>query len=179
MCDPVSLTAATVAISAATTGLAFQGAKEQARGARQAANLTFAQGQNELGQRSAQIDAQQSENTVEGLIAAAQQRGAISASASDLGYSGSTTARIANAADFEAGRGMSIADLNSENQRLEAANISTGQRITRSSTIAANKGPSTAVLGLALAGDVIGGATTYTKLGGTLPGKGAKSKVVK
>lgn len=176
MCDPVSLTAATFAISAATTGLAFQGQREQAKGARTAANLSYAQGQNELGQRNVQIDAQQSENTVQALINAAAERGAISASASDMGMSASTTKRLENAAANEAGRGLSIQDLNSDNQRLQSANLSIGQNIERDSTVRANKGPGLASLALGIAGDAVGAAGTYSKLGGKLPGTGTSTK---
>jgi hypothetical protein len=166
MCDPVSIAVTTAAVGAASSYMGFQGATQQAHANANAANLQASSTYNALGEQEGQIDAQQSENTVSALIDRAKAQGSISASASSFGTGGSTTTALANAADNEAGRALSVEDLNSQSQRLQVQNQLQGADITRRNKIASMPAPSplTLVLGMAKAG--LQGTSAYTSAGG-------------
>lgn len=166
MCDPVSIAVATTTVAAASVVMGFEGANSASHANANAANLQASNSYNLAGEQEGQIDAQQSEHTVSALIDRAQAQGKISASASSFGTGGSTTTELGNAADNEAGRSLSIQDLNSQGQRLQVQNELQGEDITRKNKIASMPpgNPLSLVLGIAKAG--LQGSSAYTSSGG-------------
>lgn len=170
MCDPVTIAAATFAVSAASSVMGFEGETQRAHLNANAANMQGANTYNALEQQRGQIDAQQSENTVSALIERAKARGAISASASSIGTGGSTATALETAADNQAGRALSIENLNSDNQRLQVRNQIQASDIQRQNKINSVLAPSplSLVLGLAKAG--LQSASAFTSAGGSFGG---------
>lgn len=170
MCDPISLAAATTAVGSASSVLGFAGQNQAAQANKTAANLAYANTGNQVAVRGAQIDQQQSENTVQAMIDRVTAQGRISASASSMGGDAATTARTENAADFASGRSLSLEDVNSQNQRIGNAQTMTNAFYTRQSqenqVLPGN--PLSLALGLAKAG--LGGASAFGKLGGQFGG---------
>lgn len=166
MCDPVSIAVTTAAVSALSTTVGFIGQRQAAKANEQAANVSAAQQHNELGQRAVQVDAQQSENTVNALIERAAGQGAISASASAFNTGVSTTTQRSNAADFALGRSLSIEDLNSENQRQQIGNEHTGVELERVSQINSVQKPGALSLALGIGEAGLKGANAYSNAGG-------------
>jgi hypothetical protein len=166
MCDPVTIAVTTAAVSAASSIMGFEGATQQSHQNANAANATYANTYNALEEQRGQIDAQASENSVSALIDRVKAQGAISASASSMGTGGATSKELANAADFDAGRSLSIENLNTQGQRLQVQNQLGAADITRRNKIASMPAPSplSLVLGLAKAG--LQGAGGYEQAGG-------------
>lgn len=166
MCDPVSIAAATAVISTASATMGFVGQQQQYKSNAQMANITAANTYNGQQEQSAQIDAQQSENTVNAIVQRAQGEGVISAHAGAFGLSGSTTSRLSNAVDFASGRQLSVEDLNSSDQRLQMQNVMVGTDLTRQAQInsVAQADPLSLALGVAKAG--LSGTSAYTSAGG-------------
>lgn len=166
MCDPITLTAATLAVSAAGTTMAYVGQKQAAEANEHAANLTAANTYTDLSQRAVQADAAESENILSALIDRTAAQGEISASASAFGTGEATTTQLGNAADFAAGRAGSIDQLNARSQRVQLAAERTGVGIRRQSQINSVMAPSALSLALGFAEDGLGAANTSTQLGG-------------
>lgn len=166
MCDPVSLGIAAATVGSASAIMGFQGANQMSHENANAANLTQAVNYNALAEQGAQVDAQQSENSVSALIERAKAGGAISASASASGSSGATATALANASDNQVGRALSIEDLNSANQRLQIQNQVISGDVQRKNKIASVPAgnPLSLVLGIAKAG--LEGSSAYTSAGG-------------
>lgn len=170
MCDPATIGLTITAVSATSAVMGFMGQNQAAHANEQAAQFGYSQTQNQLGEREAQIDQQQAENTVQAEIARRSAEGRISASAAAGGLDAATTGREANAADFAAGRGLSILDINSENQRLGVANDQTASFYRRQSQInqVLPQSPLTLALNLAKAG--VQGYGAYMGAGGQMGG---------
>lgn len=166
MCGPLLLAAVPAAIASAGAIAGFIGQGQASASNTTAANLSYAANQNVLGQRSVQIDQEQSQNTLNAAIARASAEGKVSASASSFGGDASTTTRQVNAADFSVGKQIGVEDINSQNQRLQVANDQTSDFYARQSQINKVPPPSPLSLGLSIAGDAAEGAANYSKLGG-------------
>lgn len=166
MCDPVTIAVSALAVSTLTTAVGFVGQNQAADANRKAANMSAANSYNDLGNKGVQIDAQNSENNLSSIINAHAAKGAISASASAFGTGEASTAQLANAADYAAGRSASISQLNANNQRLQLGSDSAGVDIQRQAQIASKQGGSGLSLALGFAGDALGAAGTYHDLGG-------------
>lgn len=175
MCDPVTIAVVAASTAALSTTVGFIGQTQMAKANEQAADVAAAQQHNELGQRAVQVDAQQSENTVNAIIERAATQGTISASASAFNTGLSTTAQRSNAADFALGRGLSIADLNSQGQRDQIGNQHIGVEMDRVSQINSVQAPGALSLALGITQAGLTGANAYSTAGGDLSG-GSKSK---
>ncbi len=173
MCDPVTLTAATFAISATSAIVGFQGAQQAADANERAANVTAAQTANELGRRATEIDAAQGQNTFNSLVERAKAAGRISASASDLGTGAAVTQTLQNQSANEIGRAASVDQLNSRNQRLQLGDMRTRSEFDRISQINSVPAPSPLSLALGIAEAGVSSLGTYSDLGGRLPGGSA------
>jgi hypothetical protein len=135
MCDPVTIAVTTAAVSAASSIMGFEGADAACPTQNaNAANATYANSYNALEEQRGQIDAQASENSVSALIDRVKAHGAISASASSMGTGGATSKELANAADFDAGRSLSIENLNSQGQRLQTFRTNSGPQTSPAAT---------------------------------------------
>lgn len=167
MCDPVSLAVAAGTVSQAKNVLGFLGGQQAYNANRNAAYSTYGTTYNTLQQQEGQIDAQQSENTTSALIKGIAAQGRISASASSLGGDAASTAAQSGAADFDVGRGLSIQDLNSENQRVQNAAELTGAAIKRDSQINQVAKPSALGLAVKWVGTNIETASNVLKLTGS------------
>lgn len=172
MCDPISMAAATTAVSATSAIMGFQGQNQQAALNQQEANLGYAQSANEAGEQAVQIDQQQSENTMNAVINRVSAQGRISASAASMGGGAESTAAQANAAAFAAGRQLSVENINSAGQRLQVQNELISADDKRRSQIASvqKASPLSLVLGLAKAG--LSGASAFGSAGGQFGGFG-------
>ena len=168
MCDPISIGVATAGVSAASAVYGFVGQAQQAKGARRTAGINYGQDYNEAAARGIQIDARQSELSVDALIKKVAAQGRISASAASLGLADPTVAAQGNAAGFEAGRDLEIENLNTINERAALARGLVGADLERQSRINANKGPSAFELGLGLSRAALKGVNAYSGAGGKL-----------
>lgn len=166
MCDPLSISAVTTAVSMASAGMAYIGQNQQAAANQQAANVAYAQNENSAQQRYTQIGQEQSENTVNAAIARAKAQGGVSASASSFGFGEDTTGRLSQAADFASGRQLSLMDVNSENQRVATGDQEQANWLNRQSQINSVMPGNPLALGVNLAGDAAKGAADYSKMGG-------------
>lgn len=167
MCDPMSLAIASAATTAASATLSFVGQNEAYRANEAAAVKTYANTYNELGVRNTQIDAQQSENTLEALINRQVLRGRISASASSMGATGDAATIQAAQADNQVGRALSIENLTSDERRVQQGFALNAAGIERQSSINSKQPGSLASLALGFSDAALGGARTYHDLGGT------------
>lgn len=150
----------------AGAGAGFLGQNAAAKANQQAAGIAYGANSNEIQQRYAQIDQQQSANTVNADIARAQAQGKVSASASSFGGDAQTSARASNAASFSVGQQLGVEDTNSENARVAAGNDQTSAFIQEQSQINKVQPGNPLALGISLAGDAASGAADYSKLGG-------------
>lgn len=166
MCDPLTISAITTTLAVGQQVAQYQGAKAQAAGARQAANLNYAQQWNVTEARREQLDSEASEKSLDTAIAALQSEGRIAASASESGYSSGAIIEAINADMFGLGRNAEIDAVNDRNARNQLANERMGAAITRSSALANNKGPSSLSLVLGLGQAVAGGVKDYRAMGG-------------
>lgn len=161
MCGPLTL-------AAASTVTAFIGQRQAAKANEQAANVTAHNAYNEQQQRNVQIDANQSESTLNNLIAQRATQGRISSSAAALGVDNSTAEGLFQSSDFASGREQSINDLNSQNLRVQSDNNIRGIEIQRISDINRVQKPSAASLILGLGKDVNDSVSDAIKMSGGL-----------
>lgn len=166
MCDPLSLAAGTAAVAGASSIASFAGQGMAAGANARSANYAFAQNQDVESQRAAQVDQQQSENTVQSAIDRTQAEGKVSASASSFGGDRQTATGEVNAVANTNERALGIENVNSNEQRLNIANEGESAEISRQSQINRVQPESGLALATSLAGDAAGGASTYSKLGG-------------
>lgn len=167
---PMIMAATSAGAAGAQSIFGFLGQNAAAAANERSANLAYAQASNEAGQEAVQVDQRQSENTVNAIIQSVAQRGKISASASSLGSGGETVAAESNAADFEAGRWLSVQDQNSTNQRLQITNQLKGADLQRRGQIMSVQPASPLSLVMGLAGAALKGANAYAGFGGRFAG---------
>lgn len=170
MCDPISLASAGTAVAGGKSILSFLGQNAASAANTRAANLSYANTSNQLAQRSSQIDAQESQNTVQAMIDRVTAQGRISASASSMGSDTATTTREGSAANFSVGRALGIEDTNSQNQRQDVGNQLDNAFYARQTQENQVLPGNPISLALGLGGDAVGGAGDYLKLGGQFPG---------
>lgn len=166
MCDPLTIAAASSFIAVGQQVSQYVGQQQQARVARRVANLNYAQESNVLEARRVELDAEASEKALDTAIAGLQSEGRIAASASELGFSSGASIQAINADMWGLGRADSIEELNDQNMRNQLAREREGAQITRNSSLAANRGPSTLGLVLGVGQAVVGGARDYRQMGG-------------
>lgn len=166
MCVPIAMAAATTAMSAASSIMGFIGQNQASQENKEAANLGYAATANESAEQATQIDQQQSENTMNAVIARVASQGRISASAASLGGGAESTTAQQNAAAFASGRDLSVEDINSEGQRLQVMNQLNAADMRRRTQIASVQPASPLSLILGLGGDALKGATEFSQLGG-------------
>lgn len=166
MCDPLTIALVTTAASAGSAIMSFQGQRAAKKANDQAANMTYANTYNELGNRNIQIDQQQSENSVEAAINQHVLQGRISASAGAMGLTGGTTKSLEVSAANQVGRALSLERLTSENQRIQQGTEYNAAGIRRVSQINSVAKPSIAKLGFDLAKSGLQGANAYSDAGG-------------
>lgn len=148
MCDPLTIGLTTAAVGTASSVMGFEGQRQAYNSNAQMANLSAASNYNALQEQAAQVDAQQSEATVNAVIERAKTQGAISAYAGSFGLGGATTARAENAAAFSAGRQLSVEDATAQNQRLQIGTELTNNELQRQAKI--NSMPQANALGMVL-----------------------------
>ncbi len=165
MCDPITIAAVTTAVAQVATTAQYVGGQRRADDQLHAANRTYAQQVNEASTQRTQINARQSEDSVDALIASNAARGRISASAGALGSDAATTAQQANASDFDIGRGLSIATANADNARMGVQQSLQVGDLQRQNTIEniAKPGPLSLVLGIVQ--NNLQGAASAMKMG--------------
>lgn len=165
MCDPVSLASATWAVSQVATVAQYVGGQRRADDQLHAANRTFAQQNNEAALQRTQVDARQSEDSVDALIKAQVAQGRISASAAALGSDAATVAQQSNAADFDIGRGLTLANANADNTRLGIQQgLAVGEQ-QRQNTIGNIQAPGPLSLALGIVQNNLQGAASAMKMG--------------
>jgi hypothetical protein len=179
MCDPVTLAAATFAVTATSSIVGFQGAQQAAKANELAANITAGQSANELGRRATEIDAAQGQNTFNSIVEQAKAQGRISASASDMGTGAAVTQTLQNQSANEIGRAAAVDELNSRNQRLQLGDMRMRSEFDRQSQINSVPTPSPLSLALGIAQAGVSSVDTYTSLGGSLPGTSTGSRLKK
>ena len=178
MCDPSLLAAAQVVPAMVSSVMGFVGQNQAAAANKKAANLSYANTENQLTQKASQVDAQQSENTVQAAISRITSQGRISASASSFGADASGATREANAADFAVGRGLSIENVNSDNQRVAIGGEQDNAFYARQSQINQVLPQSPIQLALGLAKAANAGIGAFAQFGGTFPsGPGSAGNV--
>lgn len=158
------------ATSAATAITGFVGQNAANKANTTAANLAYAQSENQIGERATQVNQQQSENDVQAVIDRAGAGGRINAEAAAGGADAATTTRGEDAASSAAGRALSIEDINSQNQRQGLVNDQAQAFYRRQSqeNQVLPGSPVTLALGLVKAG--LGGASAYGQSGGLFGG---------
>lgn len=161
MCNPILLAITTAAFSVGSSYVAYQGQKQQAEAAQQAANLNAAQQNNVLSQKSSQTESQASEKNFEDTIQGVRKEGMIVASASERGLDATSATQLTGVNAFEVGRVHSIEEANLQDQRQQLSNEGTGIELTRESTIAANQGPNPLSLALGIGSGVLSGFGAY------------------
>lgn len=167
MCSPMLLAASTSALSIGQKFVQFQGQSQQAAAARTVAGLNFANRSNIVQQQSTQLDQERSEKALDSAITRVTTQGAISASASDLGYGSSSLISALNADEFGIGRIVAVDEVNDRNSRLQLSNELTAANIERVSTISRNPKPSKLALAIGIGQSIAGGASDYKQLGGS------------
>ena len=172
MCDPVSLGLAFAAVGATSSVMGFVGQNQAASANRRAADLSYANTENQLALKGSQVDAQQSENTVQAAIARITGQGRISASASSMGSDAASATRGANAVDFGVGRGLSIENINSDSQRQAIGGEEANAFYAHQSQVNSVLPQSPIQLALGLAKSGLGGVSTFSQFGGTFPSGG-------
>jgi hypothetical protein len=166
VCDPLSLAAASTAVSGASSVMGFVGQGQAAAANARSANYAYAGTYDTEQQREAQIDQQQAGNTVQAAIDRTVAEGRVSASASSFGGDRQTAIGEVNSVANQNERALGTENINSENQRTQVATDLTGAELERQSQINRVQPESPLALGVGLAGDAAQGAATYSKLGG-------------
>lgn len=170
MCGPIAIAATTFAVSAASQIVGFIGQKRASEANERAANIGYAQAQNELGRRATEIDAAEGQSTFNSIVERAQAAGRISASASDMGTGAAVTQTLSNQSANEIGRAAAIDQLNSRNQRLQLGDLRTRAEFDRVSQINAVPRPSALSLALGITQSALQAGSAYSSAGGRLPG---------
>ena len=166
MCDPLTIAAATAALSVGQTVMTHIGTNQAFQANKRAAHLDYANRFNVTEQQRQQLDAERSEKAFDTAIASIQSEGRISASASDLGLSSGNILSTINADMFGLGRQDSIDALNDQNARNQISNERRGAEIARNSKIASAPRSSGLALVLGVGKGVLEGAGAYKSAGG-------------
>jgi len=155
MCDPVTaIAASTFALSAGEAVSSFVGQNALSKANEKAANYNFAREQEAIGRQDSQLQAEHSNKVFDTQIAELKARGAIAASASDLGASSSSVASMVNASMFGSGRQATDEAINFRNTRNEFTGAKVDAHLKRQNQINSQPRATTAslVLGLGKAG---------------------------
>jgi hypothetical protein len=172
MCGPLALAAIPTALSTASAVMGFAGQNAQSKANASAAGLQYGQTENQIAAQRSQIDAQQSQNTVQALIDRISAQGRISASAGAMGADAATSTRAINQAAFAAGRGLGIEDTNSANMRANTGTESQNAFYQEQTKKNQALPPSPLALALNIASSFSGGAQTFANMGGQFGGSG-------
>lgn len=161
MCDPVTIGAATLALSGLETVSAYVGGRQAAEANRQTANYNYAREQDAIGRQDIQLQKENSQKAFDTAITTAAARGKIAASAADRGLAPSSLVSQINAQMFGIGRQVDAEQTNFNQQRQQLSENRVDAAIRRDSQIASMPKPTAAslVIGLGKAG--LSGANAY------------------
>lgn len=148
MCDPITIAAATFALGTTQAVAQHIGTNNIYEANRQASNYNFARETEAINRQDSQLQQERSQQAMDTAIATLKAQGDISASAGDMGLSGTSIARQINASMFGIGRQATTEEINFRNQRVELASSRTDAEIRRQSQI--NSKPRSSVGMLAL-----------------------------
>lgn len=168
MCDPLSLAAVTTVLSVGGEALGFVGQNQLAAQNKTAANLAYAEDQNAISRRSAELDQTVSENAFDTAVTTAQEQGRISASAADRGLGSSSFISAINASQFGIGRQVSAELLNDQNARTQLASERQASGIRRDNQIRSVPKSNPLSLALGIGKGALAGFNTYSGLGGRI-----------
>ena len=157
MCDPMTIGAATMALSAASSVMGHVGTNQAYAANEDAANLTFARDTDALNRQKTQLDREGSERALDTAIASLAAQGEISASASSSGLSSSSLIRSVNTEMFGIGRQATAEDINDRGQRVELANRRTDADLNRQNRIRSAPKSSLLELGVNIGGAALSG----------------------
>lgn len=168
MCDPLTLAAASAALTATQQVAQFQAANVQADEAIAAANINFANDFTALSQQQAEAERRDAEASFDRAIQFAQSQGRLATAAVDSGLSGRNIGQLLRADAFAAGRADSIAQVNSDletnQRRRQLAGLERGRSEQVRAAELSRPTALSAVIGLGQAG--LQGANTFFALGG-------------
>lgn len=157
MCDPLTIGASVALLSVGSSVMQHIGTNQAYKANQLAANLSYANESDIIGQKAGQLDQEKSETAEDTAIAAAQAQGSIAASAADQGLGAASISQSLHASMFGIGRQQGIADLNDSNARAQLSNEKRGNSISRQSQIASKSRSSLAELGIGVGKGVMSG----------------------
>lgn len=161
MCDPVSIGAATFALSSATAITSHIGQNQAYAANAQAANYNYARENEALGRQAVQLDKEQSETAFDTAIAGIRAEGDIVASASDRGLGSSSIAQQLNASMFGLGRQATAEEDNFATSRANLSSSRTDASIRRQSQINSQRKSGALNLALGIGNSALAGANSY------------------
>lgn len=161
MCDPVTIGAATLALSATQSVMTYIGTNQAYAANKEAANIDYAREQDALGRQQTQLQQENSEAAFDTALATLKAEGGVAASASSRGLAQSSVIRAVNSEMFGIGRQRTAEQQNFRARNVELANSRTDAAVRRQSRI--NSAPRSSILqlGVNLAGDALSGAGAY------------------
>lgn len=151
----------------ASTITQYIGAQQAYSANRTAANENYANKMNADQAQNTQLSEQLSEDHVSNAIRSAQTYGRIAATSTGLGAASLMPAL--GAATMNVARSQSIEDMNTASKRQNIVASMTGAELERRSQINSMAKPNLVTLGLGLAKDATGGATSFGQMGGKFP----------
>lgn len=161
MCDPITIGAATAALSIATTTVGYIGQGQAYKANETAANINYARDQDAAGRQQVQLDKKASENSFDTAIAQLQAEGDIAASATDRGLGTSSIVQSLNASMFGIGRQATAESINDRSARQNIAESRTDAQVRRQSQINSLSKPSSLSLVLGIGQGALAGANAY------------------
>jgi hypothetical protein len=171
MCNPLLALAAPPAVLGVGQAVASYAGQKQAYASNAtAANLNFARQSDIINQKATQLNQERSEKAFDTAIVAARSRGRINAALSDRGLAPGSIVTQLNADMFGLGRQVSMEEANDRNARAQLGNELAGAEVSRSNQINSMAKPSKLSLILGIGQGVMSGVSTYSSLGGRIPG---------
>lgn len=162
MCDPVSITLATVSIAGSV--MAYMGQNAASKANQSAANLNAANQYTVREQARVQGEQKSAEERVNLAVESAQNFGRIAQSSSTMGLGASTTQQAINASDVATGRAQAVGDKNFMFGRSQFANDIYGDQLQKASQINSVPKGNPAALALGIIGGAAGGYSDHQTL---------------
>lgn len=159
MCDPISIAAASFAVSAISTGVQYdstrRAANQQADAIRANTSANDAALQLQQGQIAEQTTQQMSQRAVEAM----RERGRLTAALGGMG--GTTADRVLNESGFNEGQDMATLTANAQSREFQAQNERVAGARHANQELASIRQPNLIGAGLQIAGAGLNAGATY------------------
>lgn len=160
MCEPTTLAAITLAVSAASSVAAYSAQRQQAKAQEHAAQDAYIANQTALDVQQNQVNEQASQEMSARALEALRERGRLRTIAADMG-SGNSMARLEGEVNLSTATDLATIERNREMREQQAQLEKRGMQSHAQSQVNLSKRPSAVALGLDLANSGLKSYSTY------------------